>query len=149
MKKLSLNILLLLSLSILLPVKNAAAELGSEEACLNLTNQFMEAIGKGDYQAGFDLIAPHYPLPENEITQLAALTEKQMNSVATRFGKAIGSEFIRKNSLGESFLRYSYIQKLENHATRWQITFYRPKDKWIINKVSFDDSPEKLFEHRW
>jgi len=36
--------------------------------------------------------------------------------------------------------------KFENHAIYWQFTFYKPKDKWLVNGVQFLDSLDILYE---
>ena len=111
-----------------------------------LADQFMALIGKGSYHDAFELLKPNWPLPAAEIDNLAYQTDSQLKMVAERFGKLIGTEFIQSNRIGKSYVRYIYIQKFSNHATRWMIVFYRPTDEWKINVVVWDDKTHDLFE---
>lgn len=106
----------------------------------------MSLVGEEKYEQAFESVGEHWPLPEAEITKLAMLTNKQMESVSERFGKVLGSEFIREDKIGESYIRYVFIQKCENHATRWMFIFYRPKQEWVVNSVKWDDKTEVLFD---
>jgi hypothetical protein len=62
-----------------------------------------------------------------------------------RFGKSLGSEFIRERTIGRSLLQIVHIQKFEKHALRWQFIFYSPDKKWVLNTFNFDDKINLLF----
>jgi hypothetical protein len=85
-------------------------------------------------------------MPEAEIDNLAYQTATQLKMAAERFGKLLGSEFIQSNKIGESYVRYIYIQKFANHATRWMVVFYRPSDEWKVNVIVWDDKTHELFD---
>ena len=95
---------------------------------------------------GYDVLKPHWPLAPVEIDSLANQTETQWPMVKQRFGASIATEFISEKKAGASFVQYVYLQKFERHAIRWVFVFYRPKDAWIVNSFSFDDSVSLLFQ---
>ena len=81
----------------------------------------------------------HFLSMANQINQQWPLVDQ-------RFGAAISKEFIKEKSIGESFVRYYYLHKFENHSIYWQIDFYKPRDYWQINSIIFLDSLEPLYE---
>ncbi len=137
-------ILFIISLSV--AVSAYAEPLKSEKDIKKLADDFMSEISKGSYKEGFNMLKPYWPLPETEIINLAYQTESQLKMVADRFGKLLGSEYIQSNRIGVSYIRFIYIQKFANHATRWMIVFYRPIDDWKVNVVVWDDKTHELFD---
>lgn len=137
-----------LVVNLLFVLSSHAVSIKSEEDAKKLADDFMVAIGSGLYKEAFQKVKPYWPLPEAEIDNLAYTTESQLTMVEGRFGKLIGQEYIQSNRIGTSYVRYIYIQKFTNHATRWLIMFYRPSDEWKINIIMFDDNLETLFEMR-
>jgi hypothetical protein len=97
------------------------------------------------FAEGYGSLKAYWPLPAVEIDNLANQTNMQWPIVRQRFGTSIGTDFVRQIDGGSSFARFVYLQKFQNHAVRWVFTFYKPKDQWIINAVSFDDKIELLF----
>lgn len=127
-------------------VSACGESLKSEKDIKKLADDFMAEISKGFYKEAFNMLKPFWPLPETEINNLADQTESQLKTVANRFGKLLGFEYIQSNRIGDSYIRFMYIQKFANHATRWMIVFYRPLEEWIVNAVVWDDKTHELFE---
>ena len=131
MKELSLTIIFGLCLAF----TASAAPLKSTKDTKILADNFMQDIGKGAYADAFNKIKPHWPIPVAEIDNLAYQTESQLKMAADRFGKLLNTEFIQSNKIGESYIRYIYIQKFKNHATRWMVVFYQPLNEWQVNVI--------------
>ncbi|MET0068259.1 MAG: hypothetical protein ABW076_18090 [Candidatus Thiodiazotropha sp.] len=105
----------------------------------------MKAFQNEQITEGYKTLKPYWPLPGVEIDNLANTTNTQWPLVKQRFGVSIGTEFIMEQKAGDSLARFIYLQKFENHAIRWMFRLYKPRDKWVINGVSFDDQIEQLF----
>lgn len=142
------RIIIVFIASLFIAGSSHAAAIKTEQEAKNLADDFMVAIGKGLYKEAFQKVKPYWPLPEAEIDNLAYTTESQLTMVEGRFGNLNGHEYIQSNRIGTSYVRYIYIQKFTNHATRWLIMFYRPLDEWKINAIMFDDNLETLFDMR-
>lgn len=97
------------------------------------------------FAEGYGILKRYWPLPPVEIDNLVNQTQTQWPTVKQRFGTSIAVEFVRETKVGASLVQYTYLQKFENHAIRWTLTFYRPRDRWVINSVSFDDEIYTLF----
>lgn len=121
-----------------------AAELNESEL-KPLVEKAMAKFVLNRIDDGYKVFQPYWPMPEHELTSLIDHTDRQWNSVALRYGESIGFEHISTQRAGKSLLQYTYIQKLRNHALRWEFRFYKAKDKWQVNAVAFDDRIDALF----
>jgi len=123
----------------------AHAGLKTEEETRKYADSIVAKAGEGETKEAFELTKKHWPLSPDEIDNLAYQTESQLKMAKARFGDMIGHEFIMEEKIGKSFVRYQYIVKFEKHAVRWMLIFYKPKDEWVLNMVSWDDQIQLLF----
>ena len=140
MKKLALFILLFSC------VGASADSLNQKEKTLALSNAIVEKFIGSDFDAGINLLRPHWPLPMGELDKLLAQIKEQWPIVDQRFGKAVGGELVRKEAIGDSFIRYYHLHKFQNHSIYWRISFYKPENTWIVNGITFLDSLDLLYE---
>lgn len=138
----SLTLLLALSLS---PAAMAAPLKNSDDTN-SLCSAAATKLAAGETEAGFDLLSEHWPLPAEELKNLAYQTKSQLAMVASRYGDPLGAEFVRTTLAGQSFVQHTYIVKYTKHALRLTCNFYKPKDAWVVNAVNWDDQTAKLFE---
>lgn len=124
----------------------AAGGLKSEADALALSNRMMETAMKQTPDAVFSQLKPYWPLDAAEIDGMASSAKMQWQLVETRFGKPLGYELVMTERIGNSFIRYVYLQKFDNHALRWVFAYYRPKDVWLANAFKFDDQIEYLYD---
>lgn len=137
--------ILLTTILICLSFASSAKEL-TEKDSKSLCNNAMSLFNKNKIKEAYELFLPYWPLPESEITALINQTKSQWGTVQSRFGENAGFEFIETQRVGKSFIRHLYIQKFMNHSIRWQFTFYKPKNKWRVNGLVFDDQVGELFK---
>jgi hypothetical protein len=123
-----------------------AGPLKTQEETGALCSAVANKLGAGQTDAAFELLAPNWPLAPEELKQLAYQTKSQLEMVSARFGAPIGAEFVKSTLAGKSFVQHLYVVKFERHALRLACTFYKPKDAWLVNGITWDDSTAKLFE---
>ena len=119
--------------------------LKSEDDAKALATKALGHFAKEEFEPGYKMLIPYWPLPESEIMTLIYQTQSQWEIVRSRFGKSVGTELVQTERIGTSFMRLRYIQKFDRHALRWTFAFYRPKGEWVINEVSFDDDVDTLY----
>ena len=90
---------------------------------------------------------PFLIIPESEFNVMMEKTKMQLPAIQMRFGKTIGSEFIKEKLVGYSLLQIVQIQKFEKHILRWDFIFYSPDGKWILNTFNFNDQIQSMFEN--
>jgi hypothetical protein len=123
-----------------------APDLSSAAEAKALADSAMQLIVSDKVNEAFDLLKTQWPLPSNEIDAIVLKTIQQRNVVEPRFGKTIGYVFIKEEKVSDLFVRYTFAEKHELHAIRWQFTFYKPKAVWKVNAVYWDDNMAELFK---
>ena len=136
--------LILIATSILSHAQGAA-RLKDPAAARQLTDQIMSKIAAGEFEAGLRLAQPYVIIPDSEFETMVGQGKLQTPMMVQRFGKSIGSEFIREDRAGENVFRIVQINRFEKHATRWTFIFYRTPTGWCINTFYFDDKIQALF----
>jgi hypothetical protein len=72
-------------------------------------------------------------LPDFDQTREMCDTHRRLH--AQRHGK----------SLGESFTRFTFLERCERHAIVWRLGYYRTPDGWKLNEFEWDDKPAALY----
>jgi hypothetical protein len=110
-----------------------------------ITDEVMKKVGRGDVEGGLRTMKPHLIVPEAEFDVLVGQARLQLPMMAQRFGESLDYELVREDRIGESFVRYVYVHRMEKHAMRWMFFCYRGKAGWVINTFRFDDKWHELF----
>ena len=122
------------------------ATLDNSNATKELCGSAVDAFSSGNPRNSYEILREHWPLPDEEITNLAYQTESQLKMVSSRFGKILGADFVGTKMAGSSFIEHTYIAKFEKHAVRYICVFYKPKDNWLVNSIYWDDKTQLLFK---
>ncbi|HEO99468.1 MAG TPA: hypothetical protein ENO02_09230 [Epsilonproteobacteria bacterium] len=122
-----------------------AEALNNIDETKKLSEDVMKLVGKGNIKGGVKLLRPYvvYPLAEHD-AQISQV-DVQMPTINQRFGNTNGYDFVSEQRVGESLVKYIYLQKLEKHVLIWKFIFYKPNEKWLLNSWSFNDQIEQLF----
>lgn len=133
-------------LALLIFLSITAYACAEDDKPAEISSVFMQNVEDGEYTAAFNYASLYWPLPKPEIDALAYQTQNQLSMIAGRYGKITGTELIKTNKLGESWVRYTYLQKFENHSIAWNLVFYKPEDTWKVNAIIFNDQIHLLFD---
>jgi len=110
------------------------------------TDKTVELFYQMKFKEGLNAAKAYWPLPEVEIDSLGNQINQQWPLVQQRFGQPTGIEFIRSEKIANSFVRYYYLHKFQNHAIYWRFDFYKPNNQWKINSIVFLDDLNMLYE---
>ena len=111
----------------------------------HLTDQMMEKVASGEIEAAMNIARPFLVIPDAELDSMIGQIRLQVPMMTMRFGKSVGSEFIREDKVGQSLMQIVHIHKFERHITRWIFYFYRTPTGWVLNTFNFDDNIKALF----
>jgi hypothetical protein len=136
MKRISLFVLLLV-----LTLAHAGEK--SAESPRDRAERFLARIGSGEVGGAYDDIFAGSPVVTAKPQALDAV-KRQTEAALPIYGKALGFELHKEKKFGDSLVRLTYIQKLEQHPVVWQFWFYRPKGSWYVDNVSFNDQYQFL-----
>lgn len=104
---------------------------------------FFEGYQSNYKEAIIALIKQNSSIPQESGDNLI-LSLKDYN---TKAGKYFGYEIISRKLLGSTLCVYSVIAKYERLPLRFNLIYYKPNNKWVIQKISFDtDLNEELLK---
>lgn len=122
-----------------------AETLKTTDETKSLCRDAVESFSKNKVEESFNILQPYWPLPKQELDNLSYQTKTQLATVSGRFGNSIGSDFIKTQEAGSSFIQHTYAIKFEKHALRFVCLFYKPKKDWVVNAVHWDDQTSLFF----
>jgi hypothetical protein len=99
---------------------------------------FFKDLSSGNVNEAIDSLYSSNPLMNQKIQELT-LMKQQVAMISTLFGKHIGVEEYSNELLTPSITKIVKVEKFENHPVVWEFFFYKPHDKWIISKGTFND----------
>ena len=117
----------------------------SEKKTFDIAQEVVSFVEQNKVDQAFEILKLHWPLSPSEVDNLREHTERQREVVKSRYGLPIGVEFISTEKVGKSLIKHTFIEKFERHSLKWQLSFYKPKDQWIINSVYWDDKISELY----
>lgn len=117
----------------------SAAELRDPDAAVALSEQIVSKASSGDLRAGFELARPYVVIPQSEFDAMLGQLELQLPVISARFGKSIGHELLRNDTVGGSLIQTIYIHKFEKHAMVWRFVFYKNDKGWVLNSFKYAD----------
>ena len=140
MRNLALSLLLML-----FPFIAAAEELPDSTVAVGLAETVVQRVSTGDVRGGLELARPYLAVPTGQFDVLVGQLEMQGPLQAANYGKSIGYELLRNDTVGDSLMRTVYMQKFERHAVFWIFLFYRGGDGWLLSEVSYSDVLSSAF----
>ena len=126
-------------------VASGVEYLPDEMACVKLSGRFMRNVVEGEIEKAFDGVQPYFPIPREQFANLVSRTESQLSGSERDFGKMLEYKFVREERVKDFLIRFTFIIKHELTVTRWKFLYYRPKDRWLLNSLYWDDQVESLF----
>ena len=131
---------------LLLPTVVFGAEIKDLSEARTLLDSAMASVAKDDVRGAFSQLKPYWVgLPDAELEVMIGKLTDQQRLVAPRFGKILGTQYVSQKVVADTAAYFLYIEKYEKHLVRWHFYLYRPKDKWHLNSVNFDDKIQGLF----
>lgn len=119
--------------------------LADTQAARELAERAMKRVEEGDVAGAFEILKPHWALPEHEISQLVIQSIQQRSMIQSRYGDSLGYEYLSWTAVGDSLVQFTYLEKFSNHPLVWQFSFYKPKEGWLVNSVAWSDQVQGLF----
>lgn len=119
--------------------------LPTPDAAVALSDQIMQGVTNGKIREALAIAVPHAVLTQEQIDSLTRQIEEQQPTMATRLGASLGYELLRNDTVGGSLQRTVFLHRFDKHAMMWMFLWYRGRDGWILNNVSYVDNLALLF----
>ena len=95
--------------------KNINVGVTTENEIEKSCEEIMGYLAKGKLKEAFDTIKALTWLPEAEMDLAYSGTKKQLDLFGKRYGKPVGFELVKKETLSPSLIKFIYLEKRENH----------------------------------
>jgi hypothetical protein len=128
-----------------LPANSQTQSLTNTAEIRKFTDSVMMNVGVGKYNSAWMQIQPYIVIPQSELNAFSANFTSQLPTINTRYGSAVGSDFIREDRAGGSLVRLTYISKHQRSAIRWYFVFYRSEKGWVMTDFKFDGNILDVF----
>jgi hypothetical protein len=134
-------ILLVAGPALAAPAPDKAAPVENAQP-LELTETFLEAVGKGDVDKALDALpkGAGWALQQQKPDVLRG----QIKTGIGLFGAYLGIERVREEHYTPSIARLVYLMKFEQHYLVWNVVYYKPKDRWEMSYLGFLDNQNAL-----
>jgi hypothetical protein len=121
---------------------------GDHAEIQKIADSVAKKIEVGDVEAVYDILRDYWVMSDEELTLLSRQSVQLHQQLVSRIGKVVGVEFLGKEQIGRSFVRFSYLEKFERHAVLWTLDFYCPEADWKLNNIMISDEIYRLFKFR-
>ncbi|UDQ99350.1 hypothetical protein AAEX28_04515 [Lentisphaerota bacterium WC36G] len=116
----------------------------NEQQIQNYCNSFLTELKKDDIPKALELFDKKTILLKKEADFIKKKISTHIPLMASRYGKIIDIEFVKKETLAPSIIKMVYLLKFEKHFIAWKFYFYKPQDKWLFSQVMYSDQPRFL-----
>lgn len=104
---------------------------------------YFERLQRNDPQAAYDLLFADTTMAASKPAEVQQLVT-QTKAILTMTGPVLGWELISVKRVSPSYTTAKLLLKTEFQPMFFRFGFYRPKDKWVTQRIDFFDSLEKL-----
>lgn len=133
------RVMVCVSLLVALGGMASAQTAGEPEQAVEL---FFSALKTGETGAALGRIARGSILAEQG--QQLQILANQIDTALSLYGTPIGEELVFREPLGESVLRFVYLQRFDGLPLVWEFYFYRPRSRWLLINIQFEDQVSLL-----
>jgi hypothetical protein len=126
-----------------LTASDSAAE---DDSARQLADEAMAKLKESDIPGMAAVVSRMGSGQETKAAEFQSVYSGMRNIIEVRCGNPLGEvEFIRKEAVGRSLVRYIYVEKFERSVMVWRISFYRSPQGWILRGLNWDDGADAFF----
>lgn len=132
--------------------ERTAAAQETEEAPPALSYQeqvdaFFAHVAEGETREAVDGLYAGHPQMEELADQVGQLRE-QFAGLSDRVGAYLGSELLAEERISDRFVYLWYLAYFENQPLQFHFSFYRPKERWTVFQLAYDEALTTLARER-
>jgi hypothetical protein len=129
-------------LAVSAPAAMAGPEAASKAEPQELAESFLEQVGRGEVDKALESLPKASPWASQP--QKTEILRGQIKMGISLYGPYLGIERVRESRYSPSMTRLTYLMKFEQHFLVWNISFYKPKERWLLAAVAFLDQTSAL-----
>ena len=103
-----------------------------------ISDAFFKSVMSNNISKAYDQLFIGSSIPSSK-PQAVTMLKQQTQSGLPIYGKILGYEFIKEEKFGSTITRLMYVLKSEKSPTIWEFYYYKPKNKWFLANINFND----------
>lgn len=123
-----------------------ATDLRSDNDAVVVADNAMKKIAVDDIEGAIETLRPYAGIEFGELNVLTKSLSVIYKSRPGGFGDPLGYKYIAQESLGDTVLRVTFIQKFKHKPLLWNFYFYKPERDWLFWTVSFKGAAQVMFD---
>jgi len=116
----------------------ASTAFSKEQNPTQKAESFLQMVQDGKIDEAYDMLFVGSSIPSSK-PQAVQMLKTQTSSGLPLYGTVLGFDKVREELFGDSVVRLVYILKSEIAPTVWEFYFYKPKGKWFLANIIFND----------
>lgn len=116
----------------------------SASEAMALSDRMLQKVGQ-DPQAALLLIRPYSIIAAAQMDAIEDQLLKGMSAAEAQYGEIIDHELLRNDSIGDSLMRATFLQRRTHYGMSWQFVWYRAADGWVLSGFRFASDLGSLF----
>jgi len=117
----------------------------SEKEAIMLAESAMKKIVADDVEGATELLRPHASIDWGELNALTKHVAETYRTRPAGFGDPLGYAYATRESVGDSVLRVTFIEKFKRKPLLWEFYFYKPEQNWLLLGFTFNASEARMF----
>jgi hypothetical protein len=116
----------------------------SATEALALSDRTLQLVGQDPHSA-IALLRPYSIIGAAQMDAIEDQLIDGMATAATQYGGIIDHELLRNDSIGDSLMRATFLQRRAHYGMSWQFLWYRAADGWVLSGFRFASDLGSLF----
>lgn len=117
----------------------------SEKEAIALAESAMKKIVVDDVEGATEILRPHASIDWGELNALTKHVSESYRARPAGFGDPLGYVYVKHESLGDTVLRVTFIEKFKRKPLQWEFFFYKPAQDWLLMGFVFSASDMRMF----
>lgn len=120
----------------------------TEDKSIALLDEVMAEVCKKKFKSGFEKLKSICVLDPSDVDVFSSKMELTFSDPKfnKRYNNGDSYEFLSKKAIGNSLIKYTYIQKFDKSPFVWYFILYKKNETWQVISFDFSDKVKELFE---
>lgn len=133
-------------MTVFMESKAFASGVHSSNDAISLAENAMKKIVVDDVEGALELLRPYSSVEWGEFNALAKSVADTYRTRPGGFGDSLGYTLLSTESVGDTLLRISFLQKFKRRPLQWDFYFYKPEQDWLIWTFQFRGAALVMFD---
>jgi len=119
--------------------------LENEAYAITLAYKVVYYYSKGKVNNAFEIMHPYITFGEKSYESLKNITISKYPVIEENYGKNIGIRLLSVQSISDFSIKIVIVDLRELHIIKWEFIFYKNKEGWVLNNISWNDKINEIF----